>query len=96
MTNTDAEDTNELKVGAGAFSASLVGERTIYIFVLSACLMGMVYLLYKSQVANHDEHQTIAEGIKELVYVQTLDEKERKELRLNMPDSLRMKQMHNH
>lgn len=89
---TDAEDQNELKVGAGAFSASLVGERTIYIFVLSICLMGLIYLLWKSQVTSHDEHVTITQGIDELVYVQTLDEKERRELQLTMPDSLRQKQ----
>lgn len=86
------EDVNELKVGAGAFSASLVGERTIYIFVLSICLVGLVYLLFKSQTVTSEEHRAIIQGLDELVYVQTRTEKERLELNLNMPDSLRSKQ----
>ncbi len=89
---TKADDTSELKVDAGAFSASLVGERTIYIFVLSICLVGLIYLLWKAQNVTSEEHRAIIQGLDELVYVQTRTEKERLELNLNMPDSLRSKQ----
>jgi len=86
-----SDTTDELKIGTGVFSATLSGERAIYIFILSACLAGLFYLLWKSQDISHVEHVTITDGIDEMVYVQSLSEEERKQLRITMPPSLRGK-----
>lgn len=79
----------------GPFSTKLSGQGVIYIAILAMALGAISYMLWvdvrENRTISHSEHQTLQDGIEELVYVQSLDDQERKKLNLRMPDSLRTK-----
>ena len=79
----------------GGFKASLKGPQAIYIALLAMALGVIGYMLWADVRMNRDlshaEHNTIQDGINEMVYVQSLTEEKRKELNLMMPESLAKK-----
>lgn len=84
-----------LEGGLGDFKASVKGPNAIYVALLAVALGVIGYILWvdvrENRIISHEEHLTIQQGLDEMVYVQSLNEEDRKKLQLTMPESLAKK-----
>lgn len=100
MTPPSTDDTIAGSIGPVNFR--LMGKETIYLLIVLAALTAVIYMTWvtvdeaKKIFEQHhgvmiERQDHINDSINEFVYMQTLSERERQGLNLDMPESLRRK-----
>ncbi len=88
------DNSAEIRTKLGSLRAN--GPVSVIILIVSLCSVGVAWAVRDHDVRSNDRSlatekkiEAVASKIDEIVYVLTLDENQRKALRLDMPESMR-------